>query len=177
MNEDIYNPVISERANCGPTVLAAFLHIDTEPAIELISKAIERPWPGFTNVGHIRKALRLKGYEMVKIENLQRCEIDGSMPYERQFPTMMFIQITGPWMGKGWRSEYNHTHWAMINKIGIIDVNNRDTEINKAFWVIPEFWAQGIMPCLIRDLGGEDWIVKSCYEIRQIDADKGVDAA
>ena len=49
-----YCPIISDKANCGPTVLAGFLGIDTGPAIDLIGKAIGKPWPGFTNVGHIR---------------------------------------------------------------------------------------------------------------------------
>ena len=161
-----YAPLISERANCGPTVLAGVLRIDTEPAIELISKAIGKPWPGFTNVGHIRKALELKGYSMIKIENLARAELDGDAVYNKPHPVMVFMQITGPWMGKGWRSEYNHTHWALVTNEGILDVNNRDPEMDRPFWLIPSFWANDVMNRLVDSVGGTDWFVRACYEIK-----------
>lgn len=161
-----YRPLLSERANCGPTALAGFLRIDTEPAIRLISEAIGKPWPGFTNVGHIRKALELKGYSMVKVPNLTKSDLSGDNTFNHPHPIIFFMQITGPWMGKGWRSEYNHTHWALIDKEGILDVNNRDTGMLRPFWLIPEFWAKDVMSGLSEIEGGDGWFVRSCYEIQ-----------
>ena len=162
-----YCPLVSEGANCGPVVLAGFLEMDTDPAIELIGKAIGKPWPGFTNIGHIRKALELEGYSMVKIDNLSDEELNGSVPYRYDYPVMFFMQITGPWMGKGWRSEYNHTHWAIISKYGILDVNNRTEGMDRAYWIPPESWSTDVMPWLVKQCEGDGWLVKSCYEIRE----------
>lgn len=99
-----FSPKVGERANCGPTVLAAILGSDTDEAIKLMDKLYRKGWNGYTNVGHIRAVLEHHGISMIKTKEYKDLITIGRKPIA------LFTQIEGPWMGKGWRAEYTHTH-------------------------------------------------------------------
>ena len=164
----LYRPLLCERANCGPTVLATLLSVSTETAISLMNIAYEKGWNGYTNVGHIRVVLEKRGFEMKKIK-----DYDGMgpmLPCGMGFkaPTLLFIQLSGPWMGKGWRSEYNHTHWALFQDGMVMDVNNIFEETkdkSRPEWVRQTVWEMIVMPHLMKVMGADGWKARSGYKI------------
>lgn len=159
-------PQLSKRCNCGPTILAGFLEITGESAITIIEKAINKKWPGFTNVGHLRKALESLGYKMIRDNIFNNTQFDKPNNHDPHIPYFVFIQITGSWMGKGWRSEYNYTHWALLYETYILDVNNRKSlDDIRPMWLPIHTWKNEVIPGLIETLDGDDWFIKSSYRI------------
>ena len=159
-------PQISKRCNCGPTILAGFLEITGESAITIIEKAINKKWPGFTNVGHLRSALESLEYKMIRDNIFNDTQFNKDNSHNPHVPYFIFIQITGSWIGKGWRSEYNNTHWALLYEYFILDVNNRKSSEDIIPMWLPLFtWKKEVMPNLIKSMGGNDWFIKSSYRI------------
>lgn len=152
-----YRPVLSERANCGPTVLATILECHSETAIHLMEKHNEGGWNGYTNVGHIRNALKARGGSFKKVTVLELDFMD------RTRLTACFLQITGPWMGKGWRNEYTHTHWALFQFGYCMDVNNPLVD-GKPIWIPISEWKRDTMPRVVASYeGGNGWSLRGAY--------------
>lgn len=157
-----YTPMVSERANCGPTVLAAVMGLSTEGAIDLMDKVIEKGWNGYTNINHIRAALKVAGILMVKTSLYD----EGMVMNPPTEPTLFFIQIKGAWTGKGWRSDYNHTHWALGDKRQFMDVNN-PIYSGHPTWVDHPTWRHSIIPDLVQGMDGNGWHVRSAYLVEE----------
>jgi hypothetical protein len=168
-----FSPNVVEGANCGPTVLAALLGIDTGKAMQLMNKGYPKGWHGGTNVGHIKAVLNHHDIAMKKTK-----EYDGIRALPEQFPykthVLLFIQIEGPWIGKGWRSEYTRTHWSLAYQQRIIDVNNPRIAshfYNRPRWVWLYEWEVYVIPSGIATWaktdkhykGADGWHVRSAY--------------
>ena len=160
-----FSPIVSEEANCGPTALATVLGVDTNEAIELMDSTYQKGWRGYTNVGHIKSALKFKGIEMVKVKTYDNLK---NVPAILK-PTLLFIQIEGPWMGKGWRSEYNRTHWAFFHNNRAMDVNNPPkTDGIRPKWINIGIWNRKIMKFLVGTyFEGSGWHVRVGYELKE----------
>lgn len=156
-----FSPNITESANCGPTVLATVLGVDTNKAIELMDEYYENGWHGYTNIGHIRAVLEHFNISMTKIKGLE----EESKIFVSNNPMLIFIQIEGDWMGKGWRSEYNHTHWLMQDKCKIMDVNN-PLDSNKPKWVNVPQWFKDVLPIVLGN-DGTGWHIRSAYLLKE----------
>ena len=160
-----YSPKITKPANCGPIVLAALLGTDTAEAMALMNVTYKTGWNGFTNIGHIKSALESKNIEMQKTNIYDKLQI---IPHLIE-PTLIFIQIEGPWMGKGWRAEYTRTHWILIHNDNIMDVNN-PKKLDKCHphWVMRTVWEGTIIPYVIglyKD--GTGWHIRASYQVKE----------
>lgn len=160
-----YRPLISEKANCGPTVTATILGISTADAIELMNTSYEKGWNGYTNVGHIRTTLKTRGIKMNKTKHW-----DGTyhqLPEAPLHPILMFLQVGGPWLGKGWWAEYTHTHWILVHKKMVMDANN--PLLHECFsWIDSKYWDHEIMRRVVTSWKeGIGWYVRSAYEVME----------
>lgn len=163
-----FQPDIHPEANCGPTVLAALLGIDTKEACQLMDKTYKKGHRGYTNVGHIKAALQSKNIDMIKTK-----DFDGQrwIEYSEQTPLLLFLQLDGEWVKKGWRSAYNHTHWALFQNDHAMDVNNiftlKHNMRTKVPWVTRTKWHILIMPFLMESENCDGWYVRSGYYVKQ----------
>lgn len=162
-----YSPVVTERANCGPTVLASLLGVDTEMAITLMDNLYKKGWNGFTNIGHIKVVLQHAGIPMTKEKGLT-----GATSLKWGFPNhhkLIFIQIEGPWEeSRYWRDLYTHTHWVLMYEFKTLDVNNPyDGDGKRPIWISTAWWQEEIMPKVVASYQpeGTGWHVRSGYHI------------
>lgn len=163
-----YKPEIIKPANCGPIVLAALLGIGTKQAMALMDKTYQTGWHGYTNIGHFKAALEYKGIEMQKTNVYDKLQL---IPYLIK-PTLIFIQIEGPWMGKGWRAEYTRTHWILIHQDNIMDVNNpkryNGKHPQRPNWETRQYWEKYIIPAVITLYKqGTGWHIRASYYIKE----------
>ena len=162
--------VESADANCGPTVLAALLGVNTDRAIADMDKHYKNGWHGYSNVGHIRAALVANDIKMEKIrldpEMKRSMAIEG---LELNTHYLCFIIIDGPWTEKGWRSQYNHTHWALFYKGRVMDINNCGLPSYKddcrVPWTSVQEWRDEVVPGIIAWDEGTGWSIRSIYKI------------
>lgn len=158
-----YRPVVTEGANCGPTVLAAILECHTSRAMAFLEKYNEKGWGGYTNVNHIRNVLEARGRTFDKVD-VQELDL-----MERNRLTACFLQIKGPWMGKGWRSEYTHTHWALFQFGHCLDVNNPMIYGDQPTWISIRDWKRDTMPRIIASYEeGNGWGLRSAYSVERL---------
>jgi len=168
LNLDHYQPLIDdERANCGPTVLAALLGVSASAAIKDMHEYYNKGWNGYSNIGHIRAALEAHGIQMLK------ADYDEVVFVDHEKPTLAFINLEGPWTEKGWKSQYHHTHWALLHEKMVMDVNNlamlsgAEDEI-KVPWVDYASWDLTIMPGLVKNEEHcTGWGFRGFYEIEE----------
>lgn len=165
-------PFVYDDANCGPTVLASLIGMNTDGAIEIMKDTYAKGWHGYTNIGHIKKALESLDIQMVKTkeyDDLNKIPIYiGSSN-----PVLLFLQIEGPWCKKGWRSSYNNTHWTLFELGLVMDVNNiwednydHAEKIGHPQWVDISIWEDEVMPHLLSTIDrGIGWHVRSGYNI------------
>lgn len=160
-----FRPSVHEEANCGPTVLAALLGFGTRNACALMNHTYKKGHHGYTNIGHIRSALESKGKTMKKIKEYDEL---AYIDYIGDAPLLVFIQIDGPWVEKGWRSAYNHTHWALFHKGHVMDINNSFLGERQFAvpWVPAHKWHRIIMDHIVDGEGGTGWYVRSAYLVK-----------
>ena len=165
-------PYVYEEANCGPTVLAALIGQNTDTAIEVMKNTYAKGWHGYTNIGHIKRALESLDIQMVKTkeyDDLSNVPIDIA----DLNPVLLFLQIEGPWCDKGWRSSYSNTHWALFERGLVMDVNNLGDgdydpveKIGHPRWIDIDLWELEVMSYLVEDCyQGTGWHVRSGYNI------------
>ena len=168
-----FSPKIVERANCGPTVLATLLGINTDEAMQAMDEIYKKGWNGYTNVGHIRAVLEHHGISMIKTKEYEDLMTIGKKPIA------LFIQVEGPWMGKGWRAEYTHTHWALVHNRKVMDVNNIHLDIHDATvlasggacppWISRATWEEEVMPAVANSFeGATGWHVRAGYYVEEM---------
>ena len=165
-------PLVYDGHNCGPTVLAALIGQNTDSAVDLMGATTAKGWNGYTNIGHIQRALNSVDIEMVKTKNFDGLDIIPKDIADKN-PVLLFIQIDGPWVKKGWRSAYNNTHWALFDNGLVMDVNNItiddiDTETKTIHprWIDIDFWHRHVMDNLVDDAyNGTGWYIRSGYNI------------
>lgn len=168
-----FSPKVGERANCGPTVLAAILGSDTDEAIELMNQVYQKGWNGYTNVGHIRAALKYHDISMNKTK-----EFDGikelTITTFPQAHVLLFLQIEGPWEeSKYWRAAYTRTHWCLAYAARILDVNNsrvfEPAMPPRLRWLWANKWQDEIIPRVVALFeGATGWHVRSGYYVEEI---------
>ena len=155
---------------CGPTVLAGVLGVSCHEAIELMKRTNAKGWNGYTNVGHMRAALENKGLIFFKTSAFNdRSELPADTGKRL---TALFIQLEGPWMGKGWRAEYSNTHWILADwdpEDGctvILDVAGNFTRDNNLGWLDLETWTNLCIPGLVEWVPkATGWRVRGAYVV------------
>lgn len=168
-----FSPEVGERANCGPTVLAAILGSDTDEAIELMDHTYQKGWNGYTNIGHIKAALKYHDISMNKTK-----EFDGikelTITTFPQAHVLLFLQIEGPWEeSKYWRAAYNRTHWCLAYAARMLDVNNlglsKDPSCRVPAWIPVRRWQDIIIPRVVALFeGATGWHVRSGYYVEEL---------
>lgn len=156
-----YKPTLMEGANCGPTVLSAILECHITRAMSYLEEHNEGGWHCYTNVGHLRNVIKALGGTFKKNNDVVLEWGIDSM--DRMKLIACFIQIKGPWMGKGWRNEYNHTHWALFQYGQCMDVNNPAIG-DLITWIPTEEWKRDTLPRIIASYeGGNGWSLRGAY--------------
>ena len=159
-----FQPKVHEGTSCGPVVLATVLGINTKEAEKLMNETTPKGFNGGTNVGHLRKALESKGLIFHCANRYWNGKTKIPNNVGMDLPVAIFIQIDGPWVQKGWRSAYNHTHWALVNKGMVMEINNKHhSDPHNPQWVHPEFW-ETVMDALVEYIdGATGWYIRGGY--------------
>lgn len=163
-----FRPKMVEKANCGPTVLAAVLGVDAGKAIKLMDNNCKKGWNGYTNIGHIKNVLRSKGLTLIKFKDFDnRRHLPTKEENKFNEPIIFFLQIEGHWSGKGWRSDYSHTHYCLLHHEMVMDVNNYTGE-NSPEWFTINDWDQDVTPFFVDVINkGTGWYIRAAYRVME----------
>lgn len=168
-----FSPKVVEKANCGPTVLASLLGVDTDEAMQLMDKVYKKGWNGYTNIGHIKAALEHHGIAMKKTKEYDGIKELTAITFP-QAHVLLFIQIEGPWEdSKYWRAAYNRTHWCLGYGIRILDVNNSRVlgtpTPPRPRWELFDEWQDEIIPRIVASFDdATGWHVRSAYYVEEM---------
>lgn len=180
-----YRPLYSERATCGPAVLAAVLGVSMGEAIDLMDehyrpKGKKGGWHGYTNVGHIRAGLEARELKLVKLdmddlgipayqhpEHEELAVVAPPLDFGNPDPVLVFSEFLGPWTDKGWRSQYNRTHWSLIHAGYVLDINNGMDEGGCVVWISIVDWLSRVMTDLALSYYEEctGWKFRAIYKV------------